>query len=297
MYDYLSFDDQLLRKVKQDLSQGKKLNHEGKIEPIAAGAAPNTPWIFISKGRHKFCGLYNHVMTQQHGLIPTYCRFQCWKTVIKPRNCKELFMLFDTLTRLQLPSKCGMDLRDYSYGAWAGFVYACSLPEGRRYHKRVLEALKKTYGEDQVSDQGSDFPGKVVCILKRGCTEMEALRTSTLWDQFDEDELTKEKKIEDMYAHNDTDAYQSDWVKNSIKERWIKRAIEIGDPTAREMAEKYCLDPDVWSKLVVHSETYHDKPGPGEAGFEARQQEAMSDGKSEVVESSLEGAEADSLPA
>ena len=39
----------------------------------------------------------------------------------------------------------------------------------------------------------------------------------------------------------------------------LKRAIEIGDPTAREAAEKYSEDPDIWKKLVVTSVTYHDK--------------------------------------
>jgi len=258
MYQKLSFNKAFKQKVKQDIGKGKKLNQEGKIEAIAPGAAVNSPWVFISKGRHKFCGIYNHVMTQQHDLIPTYCRFKCWKTVIKPRNLKELFRLHDILTQLQMPSKCGMDLRDYTFGAWAGFVYACSLPEGQRYWGQMMEALKEEFGRDQVSSESSDFPAKVTCILKRGCTEMERLQASDQWDRAGEEELTLEGMIEDMYAHNDQDAHQSAWVKNDIMERWVYRGIEIGDPTAREMAEEHCLDPKVWDKLVVHSVTYHD---------------------------------------
>jgi hypothetical protein len=265
MYDYLSFNKPFKQKVKQDLSRGKRLNHEGKIEPVAPGAAVNSPWVFIAKGRHKFCGIYNHVMCQAHQLIPTYCRFKCWKTVIKPRNLKELFGLYEVLTALQLPSKCGMDLRDYTFGAWAGFIYACSLPEGRRYHAKILQALKDRFGENEVSDKSADFPQQITAILKRGCTEMEALKPSDKWNEASEDELVLEGQIEDMYAHDDHDAHQSQWVKNDIMERWIYRAIEIGDPTAREMAERYSADPNVWDKLVVHSVTYHDQLAPGES--------------------------------
>jgi hypothetical protein len=264
MYDHLAFDEQLTKRVFQDIQRGKKVNQQGRIEPISVGAAVNTPWVFIAKGRHKFCGIYNGIMCQQHNLIPTYCRFQCWKTVIKPRNLAELFRLYNVLTRLQLPSKCGMDIRDYTFGAWAGFVYACSVPEGRRYHAKVTEALKKEFGQDQVSTDGSDFPEKVTVILKRGCTEMEAIKSSDQWDQIDNDELVKEKRIEDMYAHNDGDALQTQWVINSIMERWIKRGIEIGDPTVKQVLAEKCNDPNAWEKLVVHSLTYHDNPAPGE---------------------------------
>ena len=38
-----------------------------------------------------------------------------------------------------------------------------------------------------------------------------------------------------------------------------QRAIEIGDPTAKVTAEKYSSDPEIWSKLVVHSVTYHEE--------------------------------------
>ena len=116
-----------------------------------------------------------------------------------------------------------------------------SLEEGRSHYKQVRAAM----------------PKKVPVILKRGCTEMERIIPSNTWDAMAEKDLEMEKKIMDRISFTERHYIQGKWQKEEIKENWIKHAIMIGDPTARETAEKYSKDPDIWNKLVVVSHTYH----------------------------------------
>lgn len=248
MYSRLRFDRDFRRKRENLLASGKwKLNQAGKICRTFQGGAWKTPWIFLTKPRRKYCGYWNDVFTQEFELIPMYCRFNCWKTVIKPPTVKGLFHLYEALKQFELPSKCGMDLRTYTYGAWAGFIYGDSLAQGRRYYNLMREVL----------------PGDFSMILKRGCTEMEKLKPSNEWDDVTENDLLKEEWLNDSFEFEEADYFQSEWLKQGIKEKWIERAIEIGDPTAREMAETMSKNSEIWPKLVVESVTYHEEPADG----------------------------------
>jgi len=208
------------------------------------------PWIFFhDDGRKKFCAYWNGVFCGQFGIIPTNCRFNCWKTVFKPPNVKSVFECYEIMKTAGLPGKIGIDRRDYSYGAWAGFVYADSLKEGREYYKITRGLL----------------PENISVILKRGCTEMERLLQSDKWDAISEAELNYERRLHDLFEFEEYDFPQSDWHRNQIKESWIKHAIAIGDPTARETAEKFSGDPDIWKRLVVSAVTYHEEKEPENA--------------------------------
>ena len=162
---------------------------------------------------------------------------------MKPFNLKSLFECYDIFTALNLPSKIGADLRSYTYGAWAGFVYGDTLDQGQENYRIVREAI----------------PKKVPVILKRGCTEMEKLLDSDKWDEVSDRDMYFERKLNKLFAFSEEMYYQAKWLKQEIKENWILRAIEIGDPTAREMAEAHSDNPDIWKKLVVHSVTYHEE--------------------------------------
>jgi hypothetical protein len=241
MYDKLAFDSKLKRGTARITDF--KVGPSGKLEPKLLAGAQHLPWIFINNdARMKFCWFWNQICTQVFNIIPSNCRFNCWKIVIKPNNVKELFECYDILKQIDLPSKIGMDLRDYTHGAWAGFVYNDTLEEGRSHFKQVRAAL----------------PKKVPVILKRGCTEMEQIKPSNTWNEMAEKDLDTEKKLMDRFSFDERHFTQGKWQKEEIKENWIKHAIKIGDPTARETAEKYSDDPDIWNKLVVVSDTYHD---------------------------------------
>ena len=236
-----SFSERVNRLTERDY----KIGTSGRLVPKSPQGGRAIPWIFINQdARKKFCAFWNHVCTTHFNLIPTNCRMNCWKTVIKPRNVLELFEVYETMVALDLPSKVGMDMRNYTYGAWAGFVYADTLEEGREYYNRLKDAVK---------------PKRVPIILKRGCTEMERLVSSDKWGTISEKDLELERRLCDLFEFSEPYFAQAAWLKVEIRERWIRRAIEIGDPTAREAAEKYSEDPDIWEKLVVESVTYHDK--------------------------------------
>ncbi len=147
------------------------------------------------------------------------------------------------MVKLNLPSKIGMDVRDYTHGAWAGFVYTDSLDEGRAHYKIVRK----------------EIPNKIPVILKRGCTEMERLEDSDKWDEVPEAHIEMERRLLDLFDFDERFYNQAAWHKHEIKENWIKHAIKIGDPTAKEVAEKYSNDPNIWKRLVVESVTYHEE--------------------------------------
>lgn len=253
MYSKLRFD-LATRKRLRELEGMWKIDYTGKFTPASPRGARDVPWIFIGNdSRNKFCGMWNPTFTRQFGIIPTACRFSCWKVVIKPRNVKETFECYEILLTLNLPSKIGIDKRTYTFGPWAGFVYCNSLRNGRRTHKHVR----------------AHIPEEIPVILKRGCTEMEMLLPSNLWDQMSHADIEKEEYLNDMFAFREERFYQSDWWKSEIKERWIEHAIGIGDPTARETFEKYAADPTAWDRIVAHSVTYHEEEDDDENEAEA----------------------------
>lgn len=244
MYTKLNFDKWFKRKVDNLTKQEFMIGPEGKLIPRAIAGARPTPWIFVSHDiRKKYCWFWNRICTQTFSIIPTHCRFNCWKTVIKPNNIKEQFECYNILKKLDLPSKIGSDHRDYTFGAWSGYIYADSLEEGRKYYKIVRECI----------------PKQVDVILKRGCTEMEQLRSSDTWNEMAEEDLEIEKRLTDLFLFDERQYHQARWHKNEIMENWIKRAIELGDPYAKEMAINHSGDPEIWNKLVVNSVTYHEE--------------------------------------
>jgi len=242
MYSKLKFDKRLRNGIS-DIANRYIIGTGGRWEPAKPQGARALPWIFTHQDtRKKFCHVWNNTYTLNFNHIPTNCRFACYKVVIKPRTCKETFEVHDIMLAMNHPGKVGMDLRDYTYGAWAGFLYCESVEQGREVYQRARALI----------------PEDIPVILKRGCTEMERLLPSNLWGALSKEDVEFEEQLNDIFSFDELSYMQADWLKNEIKERWIEHAIKIGDPTARETAEKYSDDPDIWQKLVVHSLTYHD---------------------------------------
>jgi hypothetical protein len=136
-----------------------------------------------------------------------------------------------------------MDLRDYTHTPYAGFFYTDSLEEGRKVYKIVRKKIHPS----------------IEVILKRGCTEMEAKLSSDKWDVIPEEHLETERRLHDTFSFSEDHFYQSPWHKLEIQKNWLRHAIKIGDPTARETLEQETGDPDIWKKLVVESVTYHEE--------------------------------------
>ena len=96
------------------------------------------------------------------GAIPKYC-FECYKVLIQPRSVVELFKLLMVYDRLVLPNdntrKCMVETRNYSAGAYKGFVYC----RGRAEGDEVLRIVR----ESTYTDISPDVP----VSLKHGCSE------------------------------------------------------------------------------------------------------------------------------
>lgn len=246
MYRKLKFNRRHDRIVRELINSGGfVIGSTGRLIGRSIQGALDIPWIFFhNDGRKKFCAWWNGVFCGKFSIIPTNCRFNCWKTVFKPPTIKSVFECYDIMSATRLPGKIGVDRRDYTFGPYAGFVYADTLEEGREYYKITRNLL----------------PDNVSVILKRGCTEMERLIPSDKWDVVSTAELEYERQLHDLFEFTEYDFPQSDWHKAKIKEAWIRHAIAIGDPTAQETAEKYSGDPNIWKKLVVTAVTYHDMP-------------------------------------
>jgi len=242
MYRKLRFDKRTRDGITK-LSGAWKIGEGGRLCPANPKGGRNIPWVFTHQDtRKKYCSHWNNTYCLTFNHIPTYCRFNCWKVVIKPRNVKETFLCHDIMREIHHPGKIGMDLRTYTFGAWAGFLYCESLTQGREIWAIAREKI----------------PDEIPVILKRGCTEMERMTPSSLWDIVTREEAEFEEHLNDIFDFSELNFTQADWLHAEIKERWIEHAIQIGDPTAREMAEKLSGDPDIWNKLIVHSLTYHD---------------------------------------
>lgn len=196
---------------------------DGRIAARFREQSLSTPWVHIAHATNRHCGIWNQVYCQQFKLIPHFCRYYCWKTVIKPPTVEALFHLEGLLHSMNLPSKCGIDVRDYTPGAYAGFIYGDSMEQGRFYHRKISKAI---------AQMGFDWP----VLLKRACTEMEFLRPSDQWDPMTEQERILERKLDDIFVKEEGYGHQNDWHKNSIRRRWVRHAMSIGDETWKNLA-------------------------------------------------------------
>lgn len=256
MHRVLSFDERTDAVTQELLQTSFKIGAMGRLVAKDPQGSFSIPWIFLNQNtRKKFCSYWNGIFCLKYQMIPTYCRFNCWKTVIKPRTLRELFEVYDSLNLIDLPSKCGMDVRVYTVGPWAGFVYADSLEQGRRYCAEVRVSV----------------PPEIPVFLKRGCTEMEKILPSDQWDNITHEEMEKEKYLNDLFTFEEQDFRQGEWLKARIKERWIRHAIEIVDPTdedaikeIKEVAIQHTGDPNIWGRLVVNSIQYQEVEEDGE---------------------------------
>lgn len=260
MYRFLHFDKKFNR-IKEDLINSKehKYGPSGKLMVSAAGGASANPWIHIQKARRKWCHYYWKVYSQKAGLIPEFCRYHCWKVMVSltmpPTDemptgrfgtIQEVMMLYNLMKMLNLPSKIGMDVRPYTYGVWRAYFYGDTLEEAREYYEIVKPHIERHFE-----------PG-IGIVITRGCTEMNAKLQSRYWDMpAPEEEQKLEKKLNDLLEFEEFDWQQAEQNKQATKEWWIETAIQIGDPTVKAVAEELTGDPDIWKRLVVHSDNYH----------------------------------------
>jgi len=210
------------------------INKDGLIETKMVFPY-NSPWIFVNPAKDRDCGFWSKIMFNCYKIIPMGC-MKCWKLAAKPRNLDEAFKMLTLQRKLGLPSKTGMEQRDYSgnLGGWAS-IWHCSLDYGLKEAKEQYSLVK-----EKIQEEVGDLP----LILKKGCTAMEkVMGPSDKW-QTTEDWRIKENLIEEAFAPWPIFSPPK-YLEPYVIKTWIEQAAAHGDSTYLKYCEKPIVTPIV----------------------------------------------------
>jgi len=189
----------------------------------------DTPWLHTKLDTRMNCFLWKDIIF--HGIVeqslprdkwfvPASCQ-DCWKVVVKMKTVKQLFLMEALQKRLDLPSKCGMELRDSVFGNYGAYFYNRGLEEGLERYKMVRAEI----------DNEPGLGSEISVILKRACTEYEhGIGPSDKWT-IDQRNIDFEKELTRLFVDNARDLEQPEMVKVEVRQRWIEYAYKIGDET------------------------------------------------------------------
>jgi len=199
------------------------INDDGKIEFVVRNVW-RTPWIQVRRVENSRCSLYSDVMFPHFHIVPARCQ-ACWKVVARPRTVVELFKVLDYQLSKGLPSKCGIERREYTAGLYGAYWYNTNVEQGLDCLDTVRRDLEELLG-----------PG-VKVLLKRGCTEMEqAFPVSLNWTITDE-----QRELEDyiercvVYPVDDGSYHEPDYLRLRVKRSWVEWAARHGDASYLEL--------------------------------------------------------------
>jgi hypothetical protein len=184
------------------------------------GLMNNTPWIHAKSTPQKHCSMDHNIIYNNWGIIHPRC-LECWKVVVSPRNFHELLLMEQLQKHMDVDSKCGIEMRDYTPRHYGAYFYNNSLDEGREKYKLVKEAVAANISPECAA----------TTILKRGCTEYEMQTGPSLyWN------ITKqqEKILEIIEAFVDVrrgHGEQPEMLKRNVRMKWVLWAHSNGDMT------------------------------------------------------------------
>jgi len=238
-YDHLKAYD-IIRMLEPLLESG---NHflrveDGKIKARYVSLPKDTPWIHVKHTLGFDCGLWNQItfrcivpsLPSGQKFVPRRCQ-QCWKVCVKPRTLQQLFNLHETQKQLDLPSKCGIEVRESVPGLYGGYFYNKGLKSGMDCYNKVMVAMLKNEHLAPLVDEVDEFGRTTRIILKRACTEYEhTVGDSSKWEITPEQEFI-EDMVDNYVVHESYSLTQPEHLLWNIKRRWIEFAWEHGDPT------------------------------------------------------------------
>jgi len=201
------------------IAKGYYLDRDGvvKPEPTLELVIENNPWIYFGKAKGMPCLMRHALYFNAFGVIQEYCVKNCWKTVIKPLTLSDLFKVNDYLQATDITSKCGLDLRPFTFGSYLGVIYS----ETHNEAKKKEEVAKATFPELDV-------------FTKKGCTEFENRLSSKFWN-VTEDQIELENKLKERIDHSWPEHFKlPDWFIDKTKTFWTQIAYSIGDKTWEE---------------------------------------------------------------
>jgi hypothetical protein len=258
MWRELCFHNELLdRGVRRLLSSGivRISIDSGLIELKESAKSMNYDgnWLFFGHNTAmRDCYLWHQVMFNYFdSLVPDFCRFRCWKVVVKTRNFRDAIGLHNAVCAgpqvagdlMPIQGKVGIDERWYTHGHFNGFIY-CDGPEDAERKFLYIRKLVDTCIPD----------GKNIdVIIKRSCTEFERMHGPTdgdFWKEMSPEDIDLQHRVEDMVQGMKGSSVQPDWVKNRIISRMVKWANSVGDTSWVE----YFGGTDI---LTMKAVTYH----------------------------------------
>lgn len=202
----------------------------------------NTPWIHVKPFHEINCFLWKDILFHgivekklpaSHRFVPIGCQ-NCFKVVVRPQTLDQLFELEALQKKMDLPAKCGVELRDTVFGNYGGYFYNRGLEAGLLCWSKIRKEV------NECIHQGLDIP----VILKRGCTEMEhSLGRSDEWKMTDE-QIEFETRLNQYFVNNISAIRQTDELKDDVRQRWIERAYSIGDKTYLNYTDGESLHPE-----------------------------------------------------
>ena len=197
-----------------------------------------TPWCHAKGTPRKHCGLDHQVTFNHFHIIHPRC-LECWKVVVTPETFKQLCQLEVLQKNMNVPSKCGIEMRDYTPKHYGGYFYTHSLEEGRERYEQVRK------GVDEAIDGGKDLS----VILKRGCTEYEMIKGPSVYWHNTAEESKMLELIDAFVDLSRSNNRQSEMVKNSVRLKWALWAHSNGDFTYKELNNGKSLFPDYVKSL------------------------------------------------
>ena len=240
--DVIKLLEPLLEKHKFHLRAG-----DGKIVSDGWQMLYDTPWHYTVPAYSLDCWTWTEIMFEtasrgtQRRWVPSMCQM-CFKVVCRMKTLKQLFAMKALQERLQIPGKCGCELRPIVNGNYGSYWYCRGLEDGQRNY----EIIRKAISEDP--ELGPDLP----VILKRACTEMElTCGPSDTWE-ITANQLRVEKMINQVMVRDPYQGPMPPHVVTHTLRKWIEFAYSIGDPTVFE----YTGGKPLYRPPV----TYHDKP-------------------------------------
>ena len=237
-------DQDLIEPIRMLLDRGVyKFNPAGKLEADLR-VKPETPWVHIRQDPLKNCGLWHQIWFNYYNIVPSYCQ-NCWKVVARPTTLTEMFVLYEIMRGLDLPSKLGIERRYSVPALYGAYFYNNSPEEGQRCFEDIQRICHDRIGPH------------VKVILKRGCTEFEhKFGDSSKWE-VTENQKQLERRLEDLFAEQPKIHDQGPELIRHIMANWVRFAYAQGDPTASEFSSKPIYPPYV---------TYHKGPESVECG-------------------------------
>jgi len=225
------------------------LREDGKVS-VTLRPDWDTPWHHVIPMRETDCHLWHKLIFRMLGFVPSRCQ-ECYKVVVRPRTLRGLFALLRVQQELALPSKCGIELREYVPALYGGYFYNRGLKRGKECY-RVVRA-----NVDRNEQLGPD----VSVILKRGCTEMEhQCGPSNGWSVAD-GQHEAEAFFDNSIVRVRTYDAQPELIIKRVHRRWIEFAFAAGDETYRDYTGGEPLYPP--------SVTYHNEMEPVEGAIDS----------------------------